>query len=221
MYIDAHSHQPSPGPEITTLWSVSPHAFPAIIPPHTLIAAGVHPWDTGDVAAADAALARLETLAATNKLAAIGECGLDRLRGAPLPQQTEILRRQLILAERYHLPVVTHDVRAFPELLALRRIYRRTPWLIHGFGGNTAIAAQLLAKDCLLSFGVAVLRRPRIMAWIKELPPAAWLLETDASGQDIVAIYHALAAGLNIDLELLQQRQLDNFQHFLAPVPPP
>ncbi len=214
MYIDAHSHCPSPGPDVFTLMSCSPGDFPAEMPSFTRISCGVHPWDTMDAAAVESSLRQLEFLAVSARIAAVGECGLDRLRGAPLAVQTEIFRRQLALAERCALPVVIHCVKAFSELAALRREYPRTRWLIHGYGGKGDIPA-----GALVSVGPAVLRRPQAGTLLKLLPPDRFLLETDDSGADITAVYCQAAMLLGCDPVLLARRLEENFNAGFGVVP--
>ena len=219
MYIDAHCHHPSPGPDVLALWNVPPGELPDKAPPQTRLSSGIHPWETDHETAVAAAMARLTELVGSGRIHALGECGLDRLRGASPERQTEIFRQQLELAERHNLPVIIHCVRAFSELLALRKKYFRTPWLIHGFGGNATIAAQLQAAGCVLSFGPAAMRRPQTSNLIKSLPSSAWLLETDDSGEDIISHYRFTAGILNLAEPELERQLERNFAAFFSVVP--
>ena len=85
---------------------------------------------------------------------AVGECGIDRLRGADEAVQEQWFVRQVQLAEAAGLPVTVHCVKAFDVLLRLHKELRPTTrWTIHGFRGKPALAAQLLAAGFDLSFG--------------------------------------------------------------------
>ena len=122
--------------------------------PGGLYSAGIHPWWTADEGLAAAAWTGLERLLPHPQIVALGECGIDRLRGAEAGQQAEWLRRQIVLAERYGLPVTLHCVRAFDVLLALHKRWRPTTrWTVHGFRGKPALARQLLDAGFDLSFG--------------------------------------------------------------------
>ena len=75
--------------------------------------AGVHPWDaaTQDAATLGQRLGGAQ---------AVGETGLDFVRGADRAAQLSALRTQLRLARERGLPVVLHCVRAFePVMLEL------------------------------------------------------------------------------------------------------
>ena len=155
--LDFHTHNllAAPGTAIVNLpleWTVRPEAFrPA---PGGLYSAGIHPWWTADEGLAAAAWTGLERLLPHPQIVALGECGIDRLRGAEAGRQAEWLRRQIVLAERYGLPVTLHCVRAFDVLLALHKRWRPTTrWTVHGFRGKPALARQLLDAGFDLSFG--------------------------------------------------------------------
>ena len=57
---------------------------------------GIHPWDSGAPADWDA----LEALLRHPAAVAVGECGLDALRGPGIGRQEEVLRRHIELSER-------------------------------------------------------------------------------------------------------------------------
>lgn len=144
--------------------------------PGVLYSAGLHPWWTdGD---ADALLAGLSVLVAHPQVVALGECGLDRLRGAPLPVQLALFERQVTLAGRHGLPLTIHCVRAFDLLLGCRRRLRpATRWTVHGFRGRPALARQLLDAGLDLSFGARF-----NAASLRLTPPSRRHVETDDSG---------------------------------------
>lgn len=153
-----------------------------------LYAAGVHPWWCGR--ADDEQLwAGVERLARSGRLAALGECGYDRLRG-DAGRQDELFRRHARLADELGLPLTVHCVRAFDRLLAARRELRPAArWTLHGFRGKPALARQLLAAGLDLSFG------PRFNADSLRLCPTQRLhIETDDTGLDIETVHRAIMA---------------------------
>ena len=119
-----------------------------------LYSAGVHPWWTEDTESALQMLKSLPRLLSHPQVVAVGECGLDAMRGARMEVQEEILLQQLLLSEQMHLPVTLHVVKAFDRLLRInKRFAHKETWTIHGFRGKPALARQLLAAGFDLSFG--------------------------------------------------------------------
>lgn len=117
----------------------------------TRISRGIHPWDT-DGADFESQLEAIRRDAVAGRLVAIGECGMDKLRGAPLPVQEDIFVRQLLLAREFGLPVIIHCVRCYDAILRLHKRLRPTvPWIIHGFRGKAELARQLQNAGILLS----------------------------------------------------------------------
>lgn len=117
------------------------------------LSTGLHPWQT--VRADRDRLTELaEAAAADPRVLAIGECGLDALRGAPLEIQEEIFRRHALAGERLGKPLIIHCVKAFDRLLRIHKELRPSqPWIIHGFRGKAATARQLTGAGLGLSLG--------------------------------------------------------------------
>jgi len=214
-YYDCHCHHPAAA-GVVAVRSYDVAELPPVL--SGLTAAGLHPWYAAPGGDHAADLQKLETLAAAGQLAAIGECGLDRLRGAPLAEQQLLLARQLTIAARAKLPVILHSVRAWPELLAIRRRFPASPWLIHGFTGKPETATALLAADCLLSGGAALLRSERLCQLFATLPADRILLETDAATDDINKIYATLAAARRVNPDVLKRQLQSNFTGFFRKV---
>lgn len=117
---------------------------------HGRFSVGVHPWATEKPVDWE----ELERFLTDDRVVAVGECGLDALRGAPIDRQTEIFRRQIELSERLGLPMILHIVKAVDRMLALRKEMRPLqPWILHGFRGNEQQAAQLVRAGLSLSLG--------------------------------------------------------------------
>ncbi len=134
---------------------------------------GIHPWST-DRPVSDETLAALDELAADPRVIAIGEAGLDALRGGPQDYQEKIFLHQAALAERTGKPLVVHCVRRYGRLLELHRQLRPSQlWVVHGFSGKPELARQLTAAGIGIS-----LRSPR--PGIEALVPTTLLFhETD------------------------------------------
>ncbi len=120
--------------------------------PGYMYSCGIHPWSAAtasenDFKALHAALSRPEAVA-------VGECGLDRLRGPEIEIQQPVFVRQLQMAEEAGKPVIIHCVRANDILLQLRKkLNPSVDWIYHGFRGKPEAARQLTDAGIYLSLG--------------------------------------------------------------------
>lgn len=144
---DTHTHNPEAGPE--AIINIEPDALP--LPATGRFSTGVHPWRSAEAAKL---WPMVETAASDDRIVAIGECGIDRLREADIKLQEELFMRHARLAERVGKPLIIHCVRAWGELLgAYSDIKPSQPWIIHGFRGGPALAHQLLNVGMHISLG--------------------------------------------------------------------
>ena len=101
----------------------------------------------------------------------MGEVGLDKAQGTPLDIQQKELLKWIEISENRELPLILHIVRAFPEIIALKKqLSPKQPWIIHGFRGKPQLASELLRHGFYLSIGekynpeaVAVIPRDRLL----------------------------------------------------------
>lgn len=192
--IDFHTHdQQAPPPaiiQIPTDYLLHPDEWQPR--PGATYSAGIHPWDVNPDAPLQHLFEGFEKLAVRPETIAIGECGLDRLRG-DYACQSEVFIRQLEYAEALTKPVIIHCVKAIDEILRLHKAMRpRMKWTIHGFRGNAATACQLLTAGLDLSFGPRF--NPRAVA---VCPPGRLHMETDDSGVPLCEVAAALTPHLS------------------------
>lgn len=183
-----------------------------LLPAACYFSLGIHPWFI-EQQNIDTAFQVLESFQYHPQLLAIGECGLDRCIDTALDRQIDIFSRQIAWAERINKPLIVHCVRAFAELLQLKKKFApNQAWIIHGFGGKPALANQLVKHGCYLSFGKAILKanHPANLA-LQATPIGRLFLETDAADISIDTIYVAAAKMRGIDIASLRQQILDNF----------
>lgn len=154
-------------------WMLRPELFVPRV--GALYSAGIHPWWTTDANETEQMMGHLPALLRHPQIVALGECGLDALRGAPLETQEAVFIRQIALAETCRKPVTLHIVRTYDRLLHLHKILKPTTvWTVHGFRGKPQLAQQLLAAGFDLSFG-----RLRNEAAYAATPPERRHDETD------------------------------------------
>lgn len=132
--------------------------------PEVCAAVGVHPHDAllvADAAGAvgpggEAALARLDALAAAPGVVAWGEIGLDFYRDlSPRPAQAAAFAIQLAHADRHGLPVILHVRDAYAEAVALleREGLPARRGVFHAFAGDVATARWAVERGFVLGIG--------------------------------------------------------------------
>ena len=146
-------------------------------------AVGVHPHHAAEVT--EEALVELAALAADEKVAAVGEIGLDYYRElSPRAVQQEALRKQLALAHELNKPVILHCREAFPDLFAILRECLKPPirGVLHCFSGDWEAAREGLELGLYLSFAgnLTFPKSEPLRAVAADVPFDRVLLETDA-----------------------------------------
>lgn len=196
IYYDIHTHQPSVHPEDIAIVNTIIREECDLSMPAQWCSAGIHPWYIYNV---DKQISCLESVASSSAIVAIGEAGLDKLVKTPLDIQKNVFLRQAVLAEKLKKPLIIHCVKAWGELIAVRKIVKpHIPWIIHGFRGNGELAQQLILQGFYLSFGEHFQISSLCKAW-----PERLLIETDESSCSIQDIYQRLASGLQISVNEL------------------
>lgn len=212
-YYDFHTHLPPTGAlRANAVLSFSLYEK-SKIPQHALFTVGMHPWDSNRLDATRLIEKDLPALLASPRCLALGECGLDRLRGANMDTQLEQLEHQLRLAKEIKRSVVIHCVRAWGELQGLiRRVGFLWPKAIHGFRGNASVLKQLNSSDWYISVGLD--NNGRLPEATNEIPRNRLLLETDISTVAIQRVYEAIAALKNVTVEDVQTQIRANMLAF-------
>ncbi len=165
------------------------------------LSVGIHPWSLVEDHMSSA-LANVRDLAARSNVLAIGECGLDKLKGASWELQQKAFMEHIQIASQWHKPLIIHCVKAQNDLIRIvRRESIEVPMIIHGFDGNLNIAHTLLENGFYLSFGKALLRQnSNAYKALMECPQDRMFLETDDSDIPVDKLYETAAAILGLDL---------------------
>lgn len=184
------------------------------VTPSNMLCYGIHPWwfDDGSFDFRQELL-QLEKQLVEERLAAIGETGIDKLHQQTVPLQIDSFEKHIALSETYRKPLVIHNVKGNEILLRLHKKHHpKQAWIVHGFNGNAIEAQQLTTHGLFLSIGESILYENRkITESIKSIPLDCLFFETDISGNSIVEIYQKAASRLNLPLELLKERIFANF----------
>ena len=206
--LDFHTHRLD---ATGALIAVDPRRFDP--QPGKWYSVGFHPWDNVEnLTNSDFDL--LEQCARHSQVLAVGETGIDRLRGGDLEKQEAAFVRHLQLARELRKPVVVHNVRATQDILDARRSARLddVTLVIHGMRGNANVARTLLDAGCYLSYG------PRFNAEaLQATPPDHLLIETDDSDTPITDVATQVALILTHTATQLMQLVTVNAQRLLFP----
>ena len=148
-------------------------------------ALGIHPLYVDRARDDDLARLRaeLESSIGDPALLAIGEIGLDFFApGLERARQERFFRAQLGLAREFGLPVLLHVRRSQDVVLKHLREVRPPGGVAHAFNGSVQQATQYLGLGLALGFGGAMTyaRALQLRRLVRELPPEAHVLETDA-----------------------------------------
>ncbi len=161
---------------------------------------GIHPWYlTEDNASVQWGM--LEKAVIHKTIKAIGECGLDKLKGPSAALQEAVFRKEAALAEEHSLPLIIHCVKAFNELIRLKKEIRPLqPWILHGFRGKGALAADCIRHGCYLSFGAEFQEEALLNTPLEKL-----FIETDESETPVRDIYLRIAQTRGMELDELNE----------------
>lgn len=125
----------------------------------------------------------LTGLFAENRLAAVGETGLDFYRDhTPRENQVSAFRAHLELALRRDLPVIIHVRDAYDEALAVIDELGRAPrGVFHCFSGDAAFAEEALSRGFFISLaGQVTFKKAEALREVAAgLPLGRLLVETD------------------------------------------
>lgn len=226
--LDIHTHKGAPQPEAVVALRGEQELLPG-----QLYSIGLHPWDTGtntagndlDHTTGDTGTntagntgeenlsllrSQIERVAESPQVVAIGEAGIDTLRGAPMFRQLQEFKWQFELSERLRKPMVIHAVKADDIICGLRRDLSPTlPWAIHGYRGKPSAASQLIKAGCYISFGEKF--NPETL---KSIPDNRILAETDESPLPIQDIIRRLSEVKGYDLTPIIKANSDKFCNF-------
>ena len=245
-FYDAHTHLAVPGMESNSLVSVVPEA-PR--PSGFRFAIGIHPWTLGEVnveqqlellasaamepdcaAIGECGLDRPDAVRIGGQLTraarsdSFSDSNLEsetKRRNGELGFNTQlsVFKRQIEIAEFAEKPIVIHCVRAFQELMTIKKESRNSiDWMIHGFRGSAEIAKSLVEQGVHISFGRSLLRR-EAPGWEKSakallsIPMDKLLLESDDTEpphSDLREMYEIAAEIKKISIDDLCERVTEN-----------
>lgn len=143
---------------------------------------GIHPWFVGEHVPEDLDALHDLLSSASSRCVALGECGIDGLKGN-LAEQQPWFEAQIEIAQELGLPLVVHSVKTHDEVAAtLKRKRFSGPVLIHGFSGSEEQGRKLVRLGCFIGIGGVITheRARKTRATVAALPLESLVVETDA-----------------------------------------
>ncbi|MEA2106039.1 MAG: TatD family hydrolase [Bacteroidota bacterium] len=216
-YLNFHAHQQHPGEnEIVVQSLFLQENITAHVSENIFFTAGLHPWHA-DQLDLNQLEKKLEKFISKKKIIAIGETGLDKLKGADWETQLRIFKKHIEISEKYHLPLVIHSVKAHNEILKLKKdTGAKSHWVIHNFTGSKQMAMGFINHGFYLSICHHIKNKnSRINQFFNQLPKDKIFLETDDFDISIKELYKIAADKWKIGVKELKIQLIYNLQMFL------
>lgn len=199
-FYDVHTHQiileDSDDPYHSCIFDVYPLEFEAIKDSHSrhAFSCGIHPWYSEE---SDTQMAYLSEIASNPRIIAIGETGLDRLKGPSFDLQIPVFKKHIELSEKLKKPVIIHCVKGWEELIQIRREVKPSqPWIIHGYRGKPELTKRLVNEEFLFSIGDNI-----NIDSMQLIPFDSLFCETDEGEMNIRQVYLQVSHALNMQPE--------------------
>ncbi len=211
-FIDIHSHSEKEENGVFRIHNVFATDYKKI-PSELPVSIGLHPWHINDNSIS-LLPEILQNSASLENCLAIGETGLDSLVQTPISTQITVFRKHIEIGIKENKPLIIHFVKAFPELLSLRKEYTNAaPWIIHGFNANPTIAAECLKHGIYLSLSQRLFRNPEKAEKIMKVVPVSMIFaETDEDSMSIQEIYDTIATFYGLSISALKKIIFENYR---------
>lgn len=148
---------------------------------------GIHPHEAKRYAQENpeptGSLKDFEALVSRPKVVAIGECGLDYFYEHSLRQEQEkILRFQIELAQKHHLPIIFHVREAFDDFWRIAADYQGIRGVLHSFTDNSENLDKALVAGFYIGVNgiVTFAKDPGQLEVYRSIPLERMVLETDS-----------------------------------------
>ncbi len=206
IYINIHTHFK---PESDDIWvirnaylkSVGKSAIPYAV------SNGLHPWFIEKYPNFQAQ--ELEQILRNNAAVAVGECGLDRIKGPDKLLQEKVFLQHLYVAEKMQLPLIIHCVRMYDALYDLVR-NTQSRLIVHGYSASL-VQTQRMLNVPHLYFSIGIREWKRMgLEQKKALPIERLFLENDGIRMDFKGLYADCAAFYGYSLEKFAEQLFRN-----------
>lgn len=141
-------------------------------------AVGIHPECADEKSMEE--LSVIRELCRDEKVAAVGEIGLDYYYDVPRELQRQVFEAQMKLAGELDLPVVIHDREAHGDVLDFIRKYR-PKGIVHCFSGSREMAEEIVRLGMYIGMGgvITFKNARKSVEVVQAVPVESLVLETD------------------------------------------
>lgn len=177
----------------------------------------LHPWDV--TTNYQDTLLQLKQHLSQQNCFAIGEVGLDKVKGPPLALQRECFQEVLALAKGQDKPLILHSVRTHEICLTmLKQNQVFNPVLIHGFYGDIPRESQTSGLNIYYGFGASLFSNSRrtINSFLSLKLERILLESDDQTRYDLGSIYMRAAQLRGVDVIAMKQQMQSNSERFLG-----
>ena len=217
LFLNFHAHQQVPAEDEIVIQSLFlQNDLIAKKSDRIFFTAGLHPWHADQLLESEIT-ERLETLIQNKSIIAIGETGLDKLKGVDWETQKKVFRAHIEIADKYNLPLIVHSVKAHNEVLKLKiESKSKVPWVIHHFNGSKQMAMDFINHGFYLSLCHHINNSDsKLSGYLGELPVNRIFLETDDFNIDIKDLYSVAAKKFNMNTENFKKQLINNLNKLL------
>ena len=206
-FYDCHTHKY--GETCITNLPFNSNLFPT-----NKFSTALHPWDVSEKISLDNISFYLEKCRESRQFSAVGEIGLDKLKGKSLKVQEKYFEYQLSWANKYSLPVIIHCVRSYDRCLSiLKKNELKSMIIFHDFNASFEIASELIDKGYFMSLGKNFMReKSKINSFIDKIPLEMILFETDKEEISIEGHYKKFSERAKVSIEIIDQQVTKNYQ---------
>lgn len=217
LYLNFHAHRQKPANNEIVIQSL--FLQDNLITPKSdkiFFTAGLHPWHANQLSEKEIE-DKLVKLIETKSIIAVGEAGLDKLKGPDLQTQEKVFKIHVAVAEKYNLPVIVHSVKAHNEILKLKiDSNSQIPWVLHHYSGSKQLAMDLIDHGFYLSLSYHIDNgNSRLSQYLGELPIDKIFLETDDFNVNIKQLYKVVCEKFKITEQELKKQLIKNLKKLI------
>lgn len=211
-YVDIHTHQHHSEKDTVLVQNVYPGERIPVFSGRNFYSVGLHPWHLASETENNAALELVEEALELDHVIFVGEAGLDKLVNTDFNEQKRVFEAQAYIAEEYQYPLIIHCVKAFNEVIGLRKkMNPAMPWILHAYNGSLDLTKQLEKMNFIFSFGKNLLKdNSKVIQAFKYLGLNNLFFETDELEMDVNHIYERAAKLKDIPVQQLKSATWDN-----------
>jgi len=212
-FIDIHTHAARSGNDTITVQNIFPGEGFAAFNGRNFYSVGLHPWHIGGINEDNEALQMVESALEFDHVIFVGEAGLDKIKENDFAEQQRVFEAQAFMAEEYQYPLVIHCVKAYSEVMELRKKMKPVmPWIMHAYNGSLELTLQMVEMGFLFSFGEILFHEnAKAIESFRFLPVNKIFFETDEADTAVETIYRKGAELKQLSMEELKYIVWKNF----------